>query len=106
MRRKDHPVIEPEVREDVDELHAEHPRGLVSPGGAQQMLGLSRGAIEGMIRRKRVKVYYGPDLVDKLGPFVHKGPRWILIPVTEIERYGRERGREVRYLWAEHRPPA
>lgn len=70
---------------------------LVSPGGAANLLGLSRKTIHTLGERGRLRIFHGPDE----GRILKSGPRWSYIPLADVARYADEVGRPFpRGQWA------
>jgi len=65
---------------------------LVSPGGAAALLGLSRKTIYTLGKRKRLRVFEGPEVRHAKG-LITEGPRWVYIPIEDVARYAKEVGR-------------
>ena len=66
---------------------------LVSPGAAAALLGVSRQTIHTLGSRGKLRIFRSDDEVG--GRLVTWGPRWVFIPLEDIQRYGEEVGRPV-----------
>lgn len=66
---------------------------LISPGGAAAMLGVSRQTIHKLGERGKLTIIRSSR--DAGGKLVKYGPRWALIPLEDVQRYGEEVGRQV-----------
>ena len=65
---------------------------LVSPGGAAALLGLSRQTIHTLCKRGELRAFRSDDIAEKTRDI----PRWVYIPLDDIEAYGDRVGRPVR----------
>src|SRR5437764_11414535 len=65
---------------------------LVSPGGAAALLGLSRQTIHTLCKRGELRAYAS----DAKAEGTYNTPRWVFIPLDDIEAYGERVGRPVR----------
>ena len=63
---------------------------LVSPGGAAALLGLSRQTIHTLIKRGEFRAFRSDEEVHR------DMPKWVYIPLDDIEAYGDRVGRPVR----------
>ena len=63
---------------------------LVSPGGAAALLGLSRQTIHTLLKRGEMRAFRSDDEVQR------DLPKWVYIPLNDIEAYGARVGRAVR----------
>jgi hypothetical protein len=79
---------DPELRKLFQEFQGQ----LVSPGGAATLLGLSRKTIYTLGKRKRIRVFEGPEVRRAKG-LISEGPRWVYIPIADLARYAEEVGR-------------
>ena len=89
-------MAEPRADEGDPKLRAlfeEFDGRLVSPGGAAGLLGVSRQTIHTLGERGKLRMFRSDDEVG--GRFVKGGPRWVYIPLEDVQRYGREVGRPV-----------
>ena len=66
---------------------------LVSPGGAAALLGVSRQTIHTLGERGKLRMFRSDDEVG--GRLIKGGPRWVFIPLEDVQRYGQEVGRPV-----------
>ncbi len=62
---------------------------LVSPGGAAALLGLSRQTIHTLLLRGEMRAFRSDEES-------HDVPKWVYIPLDDIEAYGERVGRPVR----------
>jgi hypothetical protein len=62
---------------------------LVSPGGAAALLGLSRQTIHTLLLRGEMRAFRSDEES-------HDIPKWVYIPLDDIEAYGERVGRPVR----------
>jgi hypothetical protein len=65
---------------------------LISPGGAAALLGVSRKTVHTLGKRGRLRVFTGPEIKHAKG-LISEGPRWVYIPLEDVEAYAREVGR-------------
>jgi hypothetical protein len=65
---------------------------LVSPGGAAALLGLSRQTIHTLCKRGELRAFASDQKADG----TYNTPRWVYIPLDDIEAYGERVGRRVR----------
>lgn len=63
---------------------------LVSPGGAAALLGLSRQTIHTLLKRGELRAFRSDEDVNR------DLPKWVYIPLDDIEAYGDRVGRPVR----------
>ena len=63
---------------------------LVSPGGAAGLLGLSRQTIHTLLKRGERRAFRRDDEVQR------DLPKWVYIPLDDVEAYGERVGRPVR----------
>jgi hypothetical protein len=73
---------DPKLRELFERFNGQ----LVSPGGAANLLGVSRKTIHTLGERSKLRVFVGPE--DKSW-----GPRWIYIPLVDVAAYAEQVGR-------------
>ena len=66
---------------------------LVSPGGAAALLGVSRQTIHTLAKRGKLRIFRSDD--ETGGRIATWGPRWVFIPLEDVQQYGREVGRPV-----------
>jgi hypothetical protein len=66
---------------------------LVSPGGAAALLGVSRQTVHTLGERGKLRLFRSDDQVG--GRVVKGGPRWVYIPLEDVQQYGRDVGRPV-----------
>jgi excisionase family DNA binding protein len=64
---------------------------LVSPGGAAALLGISRSTIRTLEKRGRLRVYRSAE--DAGGRMRKEGPKWVYIPLEDVEAYAEHVGR-------------
>ena len=64
---------------------------LISPGGAAALLGVSRQTIHTLGKRGRIRMFRSAE--DEKGRLVNWGPKWVLIPLDDLEAYAEEVGR-------------
>ena len=65
---------------------------LVSPGGAAALLGLSRQTIHTLCKRGELRAFAS----DVKAEGTYNTPRWVYIPLDDIEAYGERVGRRIR----------
>lgn len=65
---------------------------LVSPGGAAALLGLSRQTIHTLCKRGELRSFRSDELAERTRDI----PKWVYIPVDDIEAYGERVGRPLR----------
>jgi hypothetical protein len=63
---------------------------LVSPGGAAALLGLSRQTIHTLLVRGELRAFRSDEEASK------DLPKWVYIPLDDIEAYGDRVGRPIR----------
>lgn len=63
---------------------------LVSPGGAAALLGLSRQTIHTLLKRGELRAFRSDEEEYR------DMPKWVYIPLDDIEAYGERVGRPVR----------
>lgn len=63
---------------------------LVSPGGASALLGLSRQTIHTLLKRGEMRAFRSDEEVAR------DLPKWVYIPLDDVEAYGERVGRQVR----------
>jgi excisionase family DNA binding protein len=63
---------------------------LVSPGGAAALLGLSRQTIYTLCKRGELRAFASGEKADGM-----RTPRWVYIPLDDIQAYGERVGRPV-----------
>ena len=80
---------DPKLRNLFEEFHGQ----LVSPGGAAALLGVSRQTIHTLGGRGKLRMFRSDDEVG--GRVIKGGPRWVYIPLEDVQRYGHEVGRPV-----------
>ncbi len=59
---------------------------VVSPGGAANLLGVSRKTIHTLGERGKLRIFHGPE--D--GRIVKSGPRWSYIPLVDVAAYAEQ----------------
>lgn len=64
---------------------------LVSPGGAAALLGVSRSTIRTLEQRGELRAFRSEE--DAGGRFFKAGPKWVLIPLEDVETYAKKVGR-------------
>lgn len=65
---------------------------LVSPGGAAALLGLSRQTIHTLCKRGELRAFRSDELAERSRDI----PKWVYIPLDDIEAYGERVGRPLR----------
>jgi hypothetical protein len=65
---------------------------LVSPGGAAALLGLSRQTIYTLCKRGELRAFRSDDYDERM----RDTPKWVYIPLDDIQAYGERVGRPVR----------
>ena len=65
---------------------------LVSPGGAAALLGLSRQTIHTLCKRGELRAFRSDENDERM----KHTPKWVYIPLDDIEAYGERVGRSVR----------
>jgi hypothetical protein len=65
---------------------------LVSPGGAAALLGLSRQTIHTLLKRGELRAFRSDEYDDQM----RDTPKWVYIPLDDVEAYGDRVGRPVR----------
>jgi Helix-turn-helix domain len=65
---------------------------LVSPGGAAALLGLSRKTIHTLCKRGELRAFRS----DENDELMRGTPKWVYIPLDDIQAYGERVGRPVR----------
>ena len=63
---------------------------LVSPGGAAGLLGLSRQTIHTLLKRGEMRAFRSDEEAQR------DLPKWVYIPLDDVEAYGERVGRRVR----------
>jgi hypothetical protein len=63
---------------------------LVSPGGAAALLGLSRQTIHTLLKRSEMRAFRSDEEAYR------DTPKWVYIPLDDVEAYGERVGRPVR----------
>jgi hypothetical protein len=63
---------------------------LVSPGGAAALLGLSRQTIHTLLKRDEMRAFRSDEVAYQ------DTPKWVYIPLDDVEAYGERVGRPVR----------
>ena len=78
-------------------LFAEFEWQMVSPGGAANLLGVSRQRVHQFIRDGRLRCFRSEDERTKLGPITlhYGGPRWAYIPMDDVDRLAASLGRPI-----------
>mgnify|MGYP000138433889 CR=1 FL=1 len=64
---------------------------LVSPGGAAALLGVSRSTIRTLEKRGKLRVFRSDE--DAGGRILKQGPKWVFIPLEDVEAYAEQVGR-------------
>lgn len=64
---------------------------LVSPGDAAALLGVSRKTIHTLGNRGKIRVFRSST--DEKGRLVSWGPKWVLIPLDDLQAYAEQVGR-------------
>lgn len=80
------------------ELHALFERfdgRLVSPGGAANLLGLSRKTIHTLGERGELRIFRSKDSPPGGRLVTWDGPAWAYIPLEDVARYGKKVGRRL-----------
>lgn len=70
-------------------LFEEYGGRLVSPGGAANLLGLTRQTVSTLLKRGELRAFRSDE--DQKG-----GPKWVFIPLDDVYAYGDRVGRPVR----------
>lgn len=65
---------------------------LVSPGGASALLGLSRQTIHTLCKRGELRAFRSDEIAERTRDI----PKWVFIPLDDVEAYGERVGRPVR----------
>jgi hypothetical protein len=65
---------------------------LISPGGAAALLGLSRQTIHTLLKRGELRAFRSDEYDDRM----RDTPKWVYIPLDDVEAYGDRVGRPVR----------
>lgn len=76
---------DPELRELFERFNG----WMISPGGAAQLLGVSRKTIYTLGERGKLRVFHSSKR-DRLS---ESGAKWTYIPMEDVERYARAVGR-------------
>ena len=63
---------------------------LVSPGGAAGLLGLTRQTIHTLLKRGEMRAFRSDEEASR------DVPKWVYIPLDDVEAYGERVGRPVR----------
>ena len=71
-------------------LFDKHAGRLVSPGGAAALLGVSRQTIHTLLKRGELSAFRSDDEAYR------DMPKWVYIPLDDVEAYGDRVGRPVR----------
>ena len=66
---------------------------LISPGGAAALLGVSRQTIHTLGARGKLRMFRSDEEIG--GRIIKGGPRWVYIPLEDVQQYGHEVGRAV-----------
>lgn len=66
---------------------------LISPGGAAALLGVSRKTIHTLGERGKLRTFRSEERTG--GRIVKGPPRWVFIPLEDVQRYGEEVGRPI-----------
>ena len=85
MPKADRGEGDPELRELFERFNGQ----LISPGGAANLLGLSRKTVHTLGERGKLRVFHGPEQ----GHLVKSGPRWSYIPLADVAAYAEQVGR-------------
>ena len=78
--------------EKLARLFAEFDGRLVSPGGAAQLLGLSRKTIYTLCAREELRAYRSDECADR------DTPRWVYIPIVDVRDYAVKVGRPIAHI--------
>jgi excisionase family DNA binding protein len=78
--------------EKLASLFAEFDGRMVSPGGAANLLGLSRKTIYTLCKRGELRAFRSDELA------VGTTPRWVYIPLADVRDYARKVGRPIQHL--------
>jgi hypothetical protein len=78
--------------EKLANLFAEFGGHMVSPGGAAQLLGLSRKTIHTLCARGDLRAYRSDEYADR------DTPRWVYIPVVDVRDYANKVGRPIAHI--------
>jgi hypothetical protein len=76
---------DPQLRELFEKFNGQ----LVSPGGAANLLGVSRKTVHTLGERGKLRVFHGPEH----GRVIKSGPRWSYIPLVDVAAYAEQVGR-------------
>jgi hypothetical protein len=76
---------DPQLRELFEKFNGQ----LVSPGGAANLLGVSRKTVHTLGERGKLRVFHGPEQ----GRVIKSGPRWSYIPLADVAAYAEQVGR-------------
>ncbi len=85
MPKPDRGEGDPELRKLFEQFNGQ----LVSPGGAANLLGISRKTVYTLGDRGKLRVFHGPE-DDRV---VKSGPRWSYIPLVDVAEYAKQVGR-------------
>jgi hypothetical protein len=78
---------DPELHRIFEEFNAQ----LVSPGGAANLLGVSRKTVDTLCARGVLRRFTGPEDKGRFG--TTWGPRWAYIPLRDVAAYAERVGR-------------
>ena len=78
--------------EKLAEVFAEFGGHVVSPGGAAQLLGLSRKTIYTLCKRGELRAFRSDEYADR------HTPRWVYIPIVDIRDYAVKVGRPIAHI--------
>jgi excisionase family DNA binding protein len=96
-QRVDDPPGQRVSDEALHELMEHHDWRMISPGGVANLLGVSRQRVHNMITDGTIRAYRSEDERRKFGPItVNSGPRWVYIPLSDVEAYANRVGRPLR----------
>lgn len=76
---------------ELHRLFEEFDARLVSPGGAANLLGVSRKTVDTLCARGMLRRFVGPEDKARLG--ASWGPRWVYIPLVDVAAYAERVGR-------------
>lgn len=96
-RADDNPPGKRVSDEAMADLFAEFDGRLISPGGAAQMMGVSRQYVHKVIEQGRLRCFRSEEEHKRFG-FIVSGPsaRWAYIPLEDVYRLADELGRPIR----------
>jgi Helix-turn-helix domain len=78
--------------EKLANLFAEFGGHMVSPGGAAQLLGLSRKTIYTLCARGELRAFRSDEDAQR------NSPRWVYIPIVDVRKYADKVGRPIAHI--------